>query len=144
MYLDHGFWLVCLHQKTCQFMCLGLYLYCSRKSFHMETASIWKPTHGIGLHMEIASICKQLAIKLTVITEWAQSVSLYFPNLAVLLWTHGNILLSTSCLENTLSNIYRMSLCDREEMVRKTEVTWSSMNNRFPLDMKSLWSERQK
>ncbi len=64
----------------------------------MEPASIWKQTHGISLHMETASIWKQLAIKLRVNAECAQSGSLYLPDLAVLLWTHGNLLLSTSYL----------------------------------------------
>ncbi len=65
------------------------------------TASIWKLTHGISLHMETASIWKQVAIILAVNVECAQSMSLYSAHLAVLLWTHGNLLLSTSCLEIT-------------------------------------------
>ncbi len=83
-------------EKTCQSMCLGLYLYCSRKSLHMETNSWNQPPHGISLHME--SIGHEL-IKLTVNTQYTQSGSLYLPHLAVLIWTHGNLLLSTSCLE---------------------------------------------
>ncbi len=62
----------------------------------METAFIWKPTHGISLHVETASIWKQLVIKIALNTEYVQSGSLYLPHLAVLLWTHGNLLLSTS------------------------------------------------
>ncbi len=47
------------------------------------------------------------------------------------------MLLSTSCLEISISAIYRVSLFDREEMGKKTIVTWSSMINKRCYDKRA-------